>query len=80
MDGLRRGAEQDLVAANADVGVAVAGLYPRLALTATAGSESNDLDRMLASGTGIWELAAGLTAPLWDGGRLRAEIAEEKPD
>lgn len=70
-----RGAEQDLVAANADVGVAVAGLYPRLALTATAGSESNDLDRVLASGTGIWELAAGLTAPLWQGGRLRADVA-----
>ena len=39
---------------------AVAGLYPRLSLTATAtaGSESNYFDRILASGTGFWELAA----------------------
>lgn len=69
-----RGAEQALVAANADVGVAVASLYPRFSLSATGGGESHELGDVLASGTGIWELAANLTAPLWQGGRLRAEV------
>ena len=69
-----RGAEQALVAANADVGAAVARLYPRFSLSATGGSESNELGDVLASGTGIWELAANLTAPLWQGGRLRSDV------
>jgi multidrug efflux system outer membrane protein len=69
-----RRAERDLEAANAEVGVAIASLYPRLSLTASAGSESDELEDLLGSGTGMWVLAANLTAPIWSGGRLRATL------
>ena len=73
-----RAAEQALVAANADVGVAIAGLYPQLSLSGFGGSGSEDLNEILSSGTGMWELLGNLTAPLWQGGRLRAEVQASK--
>lgn len=69
-----RAAEQQLIAANAEVGVAVANLYPQLVLSGFGGSESDELGSLLSSGTGIWELVANLTAPIWQGGRLRAGV------
>jgi len=65
-------AEADLHAATADIGVATADLYPNLRLTAslTQGSlKPGDLFSYDASG---WDLAAGLTAPIFDGGALKA--------
>ena len=46
---------------------------PSLQLTASAGSSSPQLSELVQSGTFIWNLAASLTAPIWDGGRLTAE-------
>jgi multidrug efflux system outer membrane protein len=69
-----RAAEQQLIAANAEVGIAVANLYPQLVLSGFGGSESEELGSLLSSGTGIWELVANLTAPIWQGGRLRAGV------
>lgn len=65
-------AEAELHAATADIGVATADLYPDLKLTAslTQGSlKPGDLFSYDASG---WDLAAGLTAPIFDGGALKA--------
>lgn len=48
-------------------------LYPRLALTASGGTASNDLGDLLDGDFRVWSFAAGLTAPLFEGGRLRAQ-------
>ncbi len=66
-------AEAEVHAATADIGVATADLYPNLNLTAslTQGSiEPGDLFKYASSG---WSVAAGLTAPIFHGGKLRAE-------
>ena len=65
-------AEAELHAATAEIGVATADLYPNLKLSAslTQGAlKPGDLFSYDASG---WDLAAGLTAPIFDGGALRA--------
>ena len=67
-------AEQNLVAANADVGVAVAAFYPQIQLTGSAGFESFDVRKAVDWEQRIWSLGAGLTLPLFDGGRIQANV------
>jgi multidrug efflux system outer membrane protein len=68
---LRR-AEQDLVAANANVGVAHASLFPTLSLTGLFGGESTQLSDLLAAGR-VWSIGAGIVGPIFQGGALRAQ-------
>ena len=68
---LRR-AEQDLVTANARVGVAHASLFPTLSLTGLFGGQSTQLSDLLAAGR-TWSIGAGILGPLFEGGKLRAE-------
>ena len=70
-----RQAEADLVAANADLRAARAAFFPSIVLTAAGGFESASLASLLRAGSVVHALAAGLTAPLFDGGRLRAQQA-----
>jgi NodT family efflux transporter outer membrane factor (OMF) lipoprotein len=66
-------AEAQLHAASAAVGVATAQLYPSLTLSGswhTSGTTSGDL---FGSNSDVWSIAAGLVAPLFHGGTLRAE-------
>ena len=62
-------AEQTLVAANARVGVAFTGYFPRIGLTALGGSASSDLSDLLDSGTGLWSVAASAAGPLFTAGQ-----------
>ena len=66
-------AESQLHAATAAVGVATSNLYPQINLTASAGQQSTSLSHMFDASSTAWGLAAGLTAPLFDGGTLRAQ-------
>ena len=66
-------AEAQLHAATAAVGVAEANLYPRITLTASVGQQSSDLAHFFDRSNAAWGAAAGLLAPLFDGGTLRAE-------
>ena len=66
-------AEAQLHAATAAVGVATSSLYPQINLTASAGQQSTSLSHMFDASSTVWGLAAGLTAPLFDGGTLRAQ-------
>jgi outer membrane protein, multidrug efflux system len=52
-----------------------ASLYPRLSLTSSAGTSSNAIGDLLDGDFRVWSLAGGLTAPLFEGGRLRANLA-----
>jgi multidrug efflux system outer membrane protein len=65
-----RGAENRLRAAEADIGAARAAFFPRIALTGDYGTASAALDGLFMGGSRIWTLAANLSMPLFDGGRL----------
>jgi multidrug efflux system outer membrane protein len=73
-------AEQNLVAANARIGVARAAMLPTITLTGAFGGQSRDLSDLLAGGARIWSLGFGLTLPIFDAGRLvaRADQAEAR--
>ncbi len=62
-------AEQNLVAANARIGEALAGFFPRIGLTTLYGSASGELSALLSSGTGIWAAIATATGPIFTFGR-----------
>src|SRR5262249_20660489 len=63
-------AEQALVAANADVGVALANFFPRLGLTSLYGGQSSELENVVKSAGNVWAVAGSLAGPLFQGGRL----------
>lgn len=67
-------AEQELRAANADIGAARAAFFPRISLTASAGTASRDLLGLFSAGTGIWSFAPQLTEPIFAWGRNRANL------
>lgn len=66
-------AEQRMIAANARVGVATSNLYPTFSLTGILGLESRQLSDLVKSDAVAWSLGAGLIAPIFHGGKLRAE-------
>ena len=66
-------AEARLHAATSAVGVAQSNLYPKIQLTATAGLQSLKADHLFDRANSAWSIVAGLTAPIFDGGTLRAE-------
>ncbi len=66
-------AEARLHAATAAVGIATANLYPRITLTATGGFQSLPFQQLFDRSNTAWTLISGLTAPVFDGGALRAE-------
>lgn len=77
-----REAEENLVAANAQIGVARAAYFPQIALTGSAGYESPKLTDLFQGPAGVWTLAASATQPIWEGGRLKSgvRLAEAQRD
>jgi multidrug efflux system outer membrane protein len=73
-----RQAEQQLIAANAQVGVAQAGFLPTLDLTTALGVISPQLHLLTAGGGNFWNVGGGLTAPLFQGGQLLGRYRETK--
>ncbi len=67
-----RRAEEALVAANAQIGVARAAMFPSISLIGALGGESAALATLIESPAQIWTLGFGLSLPLFDGGRLAA--------
>ena len=68
-------AEQQLVAANADIGQAKAAYYPTIKLTAGLGYESRQLSELFNPTSLFWNLASGLTQPLFRAGSTDAVVA-----
>jgi NodT family efflux transporter outer membrane factor (OMF) lipoprotein len=66
-----RQAEENLHAASAQIGIAVANRLPSFALTADTGSAALALGQLFSGGNGFWDLAAGVTQPIFDAGILR---------
>jgi outer membrane protein, multidrug efflux system len=69
-----RAAEQTLVAANAQIGVAKAALFPTISLIGSYGGESAELSDILKTGARIWSAGFGLTLPIFDAGRGFARV------
>ena len=65
-----REAEQNLISANANVGVAKANFFPTISLTGALGGISPQLSELTGSGK-AWSLAGNLAGPLFTGGRLK---------
>lgn len=69
-----RSAEQQLIAANANIGAARANYFPRITLTGSAGTASSELSGLFKSGTFGWTFAPQAILPLFDFGRTRAGV------
>jgi multidrug efflux system outer membrane protein len=67
-----REAEQNLISANANVGVAKANFFPTISLTGSFGGISPQLEELTGAGK-AWTLAGGLVGPIFTGGRLKNE-------
>ena len=68
-------AERAMAVANAQVGLAAAAFFPSLTLGGNYGVESRSLSSLFDAPSIVWSLGASLAAPLFDGGRLRANEA-----
>jgi outer membrane protein, multidrug efflux system len=71
-------AEHAMMAANAEVGVAVANYFPRIGLSALFGQQAPDIDQLFDSNFNIWHIAGGLSGPIYQGGRLRGNVDAQK--
>ncbi len=69
-----RRAERQLAAATAEIGVAVADLFPKLSLTGAAGYQSTKISNLFSSGSQFWNVGPGLSLPLFRGGQIRGNI------
>jgi outer membrane protein, multidrug efflux system len=67
-----RESEANLMAANANIGVAKAAYFPSISLTGTAGLESYSLGKLFTGSAGLWNTAASLTQPVFQAGALRS--------
>jgi len=66
-----RAAEAQLMAANAQIGVAKAAYFPQITLTANSGFQSSALSSLLTGPSGFWNFAGSLAQPIFAGGRIR---------
>jgi len=73
-----RQAEENLRAANAQVGVAVANFFPRIGLTSLFGKASPELADFTSGTTNLWAVAGNLTGPVFQGGALVAQYRQAK--
>jgi multidrug efflux system outer membrane protein len=68
-------AEQELVAANAEIGVAKSAYFPQIGLTGSGGFESTALAALFTGASAIWTAAASATQPVFTAGRTRSQVA-----
>jgi multidrug efflux system outer membrane protein len=69
-----RQAEEQLVAANAEIGVARAAYFPQIVLSGSGGFQSSALTNLFSGPAGAWSFGASLAQPIFTGGRLRAGV------
>jgi len=67
-------AEQNLIASNAQIGVAKAAYFPSIKLTGLFGVQSLELDNFVSNPSRIFELTPSVSIPLFSGGRIEGEV------
>ena len=73
-----RSAEQQLIAANANIGAARANFFPRISLTASAGTASGELSGLFKGGSFGWTFAPQALLPIFDYGRNTANLGSAR--
>jgi multidrug efflux system outer membrane protein len=71
-----RQAEENLVAANADIGVAKAAYFPDISLTGVLGLESAQLSDLFKGPSKTWSIGASVLQPIFNAGRIRSQVAQ----
>jgi Outer membrane efflux protein len=69
-----REAEQNRIAANAQIGVARSAYFPQISLTGSAGFETPALTSLFTGSAGLWNFGASLTQPIFEGGRIKSNV------
>jgi outer membrane protein, multidrug efflux system len=69
-----REAEAQLIAANAQIGVAKAAYFPQISLNGSAGFQSAALTNLFSGPAGTWNFGASLAQPIFTAGRLRSNV------
>ncbi len=69
-------AERRFAAAEARVSQARRAFFPRISLTSSGGTLSDQLEDLTSGDFSVWSIAAGITQPIFQGGRLRASLAQ----
>jgi len=69
-----RQAEEQLIAANARIGVAKAAYFPSISLTGDAGYQSTALTSLFSNPAGLWSAGASVSQPIFEGGRIRNNV------
>jgi len=69
-----RQAEEQLISANAQIGVARAAYFPQISLTATAGYQSSALTSLFTGPAGLWNFGGTLAQPIFTAGKLRSNF------
>jgi outer membrane protein, multidrug efflux system len=67
-------AEAQLIAANAQIGVAKAAFYPDISLTGTAGFQSLSLSKLFTGPSSFWNVGPTLSVPIFTAGKLRSNV------
>jgi multidrug efflux system outer membrane protein len=73
-------AEHTLLSANANIGAARAAFFPSISLTGSVGSASSALSGLFDGGTRAWSFIPKLTVPIFQGGKLRANLGVATAD
>jgi len=71
-----RQAEENLIAANADIGVAKAAYFPDISLTGLLGLESAQLSDLFKGPSKTWSIGASVLQPIFNAGRIRSQVAQ----
>ncbi|MGB9070527.1 MAG: efflux transporter outer membrane subunit [Candidatus Acidiferrales bacterium] len=66
--------EQQMIAANAEIGVAKAAYFPDISLTALGGFQSDSLTRLFSGPAGLWNVGPALTQPIFTAGKTRSNV------
>jgi multidrug efflux system outer membrane protein len=69
-----RQAEQQLVAANAQIGVAKSQYFPQISLTGQMGQQSRSLSTLFTGPARLWSFSPGVTLPIFNAGRIRNDV------
>ncbi len=69
-----RAAEENLIAANAEIGVAKAAYFPQISLTGFLGGQSDQLSSLFSAEHGVWSFAPQAVVPVFTAGRIRSNL------
>ena len=73
-------AEQQLIAANAQIGAARAQYFPSISLTGAFGSASGELSDLFSGSSRVWNYSGAITGPIFTGGLISGQVAQAKAE